>query len=182
MLFKLGDGDVEPRVFKHADVFEREQTTGPDRLRIGPRSRHIDLLLSMASTWTSPCMMLYVLLVPRRGLREPGRYESPIPLTFEEVEQFCVRFSEFLERDGRHHLWIASRDGELLVYDKHQWIYAYGDLAAYESILTANGLRRGTLDLPVPHCHHYHREFDDAEEELMAYWPWQHSPLRPGDD
>ncbi len=53
---------------------------------------------------------------------------------------------------------------------------------AYESILTPNGLRAGTLQLPVPHSHHYHSEFDHAEEELMAYWPWQHSPLGPGDE
>lgn len=92
-----------------------------------------------------------------------------------------ARFGAFLEQDGRHHVWLASPEN-MLVYDRHQCIYAYGDLDAYERVLRARGFRPGQAELPVPHTHHYHAQFDDAEDEVMAYWAWRHSPLRDGDE
>lgn len=183
MLHKLGAGPPGSQTtFAHPHVFERQQTSGPERLCIGSLGGHVELMLDLAATWNAPCAVLYVLLVPRRQKRDPGRYQSPPPMPFDTVAAFFDRFRTFFEMDGRHHVWIATTRGETLVYDHHDWIYAYGDLAAYETILNRHGIRPGQIELPVPHSHHYHHQFDDMEDELMRHWDWTYSPLHPDDD
>jgi hypothetical protein len=99
------------------------------------------------------------------------------------VTAFCRRFASFLQGDGRHHLWIGSTvNAGLLIYDQHDWIWAYGDLPAYVRVLQSRGFAEGEVRLPVPHSHSYHAAFDAAEDELAGYWEWSHYSLQPGDE
>jgi hypothetical protein len=184
LLPKLGAGEWHLRTpVRYQDVYGVEQTTGPQRLLIAPSDRHVEVLLSVAEVWRRDYYLLYVLLVPRRGKREPGRYQSPGPLSFDQVAAFCRRFAPFLRGDGRHHLWVGSTIGAgTLVYDHHEWIYAYGDLPAYVRVLQSRGFAEGEPHLPVPHSHNYNAAYDDTEDELAEYWEWTHFPLQPGDD
>lgn len=181
---KLGVGESTSETpVCYPDVWSEEQTTGPRRLLVGPASRHVEVLLSLAEVWRRDYYLLYVLVVPRLGKRAQGRYQSPGPLAFAEVAAFCRRFAPFLEGDGRHHLWIGSTAGAgLLVYDQHEWIYAYGDLLAYIDVLRQRGFAEGAVALPYPHSHHYHSSFDTEEDEVAAYWDWTHFPLQSGDE
>ncbi len=182
-MIKLGAGEDCRAAVTYPDVWQLEKTKGPERLRIGPASRHVEILLAIAESWPTEYYLLYVLLTPRLGKREPGRYQSPAPLSFERVAEFCRRFAPFLEGDGRHHLWIGSvGDAGLLVYDHHQWIWAYGDLAAYMQLLDSRGFMEGEVRAPVPHSHNYHSEFDAEEDEIFAFWDWKYFPLQPDDD
>src|SRR5690349_17252206 len=105
MLMKLTSGDWErPEPVRYGNVWERESTSGPPRLRIGPASGHVELLLNLAELWGGGYYLLWVLLVPRQGKRLPGRYQSPGPLSIEAVETFCRRFAPFFQGDGRQHL------------------------------------------------------------------------------
>lgn len=181
---KLGAGEWGLQTpVRYPNVYAVEQTTGPERLIVGPASDHVEVLLSLAELWREDYFLLYVLLVPRLGKREPGRYQSPGPLSFEEVATFCRRFAPFLQGDGRHHLWIGSTtNAGLLIYDRHEWIWAYGDIPAYVGVLTSRGLTEGEVVLPVPHSHAYNAAFDAAEDELAGAWEWSHFPLQPGDE
>jgi len=184
LLIKIGAGvyGTETPV-TYPDVWSVERTTGPERLRVGPSGGCVEVLLSLAKVWRENYYLLYVLLVPRRDKREPGRYQSPGPLSFDQVASFCRRFRPFLEGDGRHHLWIGSTAGAgLLIYDHHDWIWAYGDIAAYIEVLERGDFREGQIELPVPHTHSYHAEYDAAEEEVVEYWDWLYFPLQPGDE
>jgi hypothetical protein len=152
-------------------------------LFIAPSSGHLELLLALAQLWREDYYVLWVLLTPRLGKRPAGRYQSPGPLTFGEMAGFCRQFRSFFEGDARHHLWIGSTAGAgLLVYDHHEWIYAYGDLASYEELLLQKGLTEGDSELPSPHSHAYNAAFDADEDAVAAFWEWEHFPLAPGDD
>jgi hypothetical protein len=181
--FKFGrltpDGqDVE---FRYADVYDWERTTGPARLVVAPASGQIDLLLALAECWRGPFGVLYVLVVPRGG-GQAGRYQTPEPLMADELRSFLAAHRDFLEGDARHALWVASATGEgTLVYDRHNVIYAYGPLEAFEDVLRARGIRRGPVRFPVPHSHHYRPEFDPAERRLLSVYDWIRTPLRPDD-
>lgn len=181
---KLGAGEWDFQTpVRYPNVWTVEQTTGPQRLLVGPDSRHVEVLLSLAEVWGQDYYLLYMLLVPRRGTRETGRYQSPGPLSFEQVAAFCRRFAPFLEGDGRHNLWIGSTvNAGLLIYDKHEWINAYGDLPSYIEVLERQGFTEGQINLPLPHAHNYHAAFDAAEDELAAYWAWTRFPLQLDDD
>ena len=181
---KLGNGEwPAPQSVRYPNVYKTDLISGRPRLTVGPANQHVETLLSLAEIWGGHCYLLYVLLVPRRGEREPGRYQSPGPLSFEETARFCQRFAPFLQGDGRHHLWIGSTvNAGLLVYDQHEWIYAYGDVPGYIRVLQTKGFREGEINPPVPHSHSYNSIFDDDENELIAYWPWIHFPLEPGDE
>ena len=182
--FKFGHltaegADVE---YHYPDVYDWERTTGPARLIIAPRTGHLELLRELAACWKEPSWVLYVLAIPR-GAGEGGRYQCPEPLDPPALQAFLAEHREFLEGDGRHSLWVASIAGEgTVVYDRHNVLYAYGPLEAFEDILTKRGLRRAPVEFPVPHSHHYHNHHDASEARLLQAANWIYSPLRPGDE
>ena len=184
-LFKLGRGPIgeDEQEFAHGDVFLRESIGGRERVVLGAARGHVDLLLDLARGVEGPYWVLFVLVLSRQGSAEIGRYQSERMVGYEELEGFLDRFRDFLERDGRHHLWVATDGGaQQFIYDHHQRIYAYGAVDLAESVARARGMTPGEADLCVPHSHHYHASFDEDEAALLAYWPWRRTPLQPGDD
>lgn len=121
------------------------------------------------------------IVVPRVEEVSPGRYEAPSELSRQALLGFLAEFSEFLEGDGRHHIWVANPDYGTLVYDRHNVLYAYGPLDDYSAVLTARGLRTGVVEIPSPHWHGYHQENDAALRRLLARWPWKFKSLAPQD-
>jgi hypothetical protein len=174
--------DNEDVPFAYSNLWERERTSGPERLVIAPERDHLALLIRLAQLWSGDFGLLYVLLESRLGNRE-GRYQAPNVLGEFQLRAFAKRFGSFLEHDGRHHLWIASAiaPANTLVYDQHNLIYAYGDLDHYAEVLQQSGYRQGTVRFPAPHTHHYHATYDADEAALLQYWAWKRSPLQPED-
>jgi hypothetical protein len=184
-LYKFGwlpDGKNEER-FEYANNWAREKTSGPDRLVIAPRVQYIDLLQKLATCLQEPFLLLYILVVPR-GEGAPGRYQSEFPLTSSQLQEFLTSYSEFFEQDARHNLWIRSRfDDGLLVYDRHNLIYAYGPLERFIKILRSSGLSESEdVYMRLPHAHHYHEAFDSDAKRLHTNESWIISPLRQGDE
>jgi hypothetical protein len=169
--------------FTYPDIWVQEKTTGPDRLAIAPRHKQAELLIDLMSTMNGPFGILYVLVVPRGG-GMAGRYQCPEPLNADDVQSFLNRFRRFLEEDGRHSLWIASvNSSSLLVYDRHNVIYAYGDLERFKQVLLRHSLEeRVSLNLPDPHIHRYHAAYDELEDEILSSCDWIFSELRDSDE
>lgn len=90
--------------YRYPDLWAREQTTGPERIVAAPAASHIDLLIALSRVLPEPFGILYVLLVSRSD-QEPGRYQSPVPVSRAEMETFLHEFRGFLEGNGRHHIW-----------------------------------------------------------------------------
>ena len=131
---------------------------------------------------SAPFRILYVLAVPRAE-GEPGRYQAATPVPRHVVEEFLKRFRDFFEHDGRHHLWVAATSSsDLLVYDKHNVIYAYGQLPEFEQIALNCGMARAdSVQFPSPHIHKFNAAFDLEQQEVLRYWEWKHTPLREDD-
>jgi len=130
-----------------------------------------------------PYGLLYVLHTPRGGAAEAGRYQSPEPITRDQLFLFLEQFGSLLEGDGRHHFWVSAVDrSSLLVYDNHDVLYAYGPLDNFEAILREKGLTEvQEVSFPVPHAHHYNAGFDGMVDDLMNYWVWKRFPLQESD-
>jgi hypothetical protein len=175
------DGPYVPH--DYGNVYFEQPCGNSTRLVIGPSDNHIDLIIQLAAELKGdPWFVLYVLLVPRKGNREPGRYQSAPFATHYELSSFLSAFRSFFEGDGRHHLWVgsAANDG-LLVYDQHNVIFAYGPLDRFKAILDSQGFRQADFWFPMPHVHHYNDENDPEEERLMAEMEWTYFPLQRGD-
>ena len=163
------------------NVWQRDWTTGPERLIVAPAASPVDVLLQLTRVLQEPFGILYVLLAPRTGAKA-GRYQNPTPADREEMEGFFATFREYFESDARHHVWVASLpDQATVVYDNHNVLYAYGPLPEYEQVLAERGLRRGEVVFPVPHEHNYNSEFDSNEKQIMNCWHWVWSPLTEHD-
>jgi hypothetical protein len=68
------------------------------------------------------------------------------------------------------------------VLDRHNLIYAYGPLDLFEATLLRLGAHsHGLPEVPDPHVHQYHQEWDAAEGELLRTFPWNIKPLRQSD-
>ncbi len=180
--FGMLDSAGNDMPYRYPNLWSREQTTGPERIVAAPATSHIDLMIALSRVLPEPFGILYVLLVSRSD-QEPGRYQSPVPVSRAEMEAFVQEFKAFLEGDGRHHVWVASLpDHATLVYDQHNVLYAYGPLSEYESVLRQRGLQEGEVRFPLPHTHHYDTPFDGEAARLLAYWEWQRFPLIEGED
>jgi hypothetical protein len=146
--FKFGWNPEDPQKYEYPDVWSQERTTGPDRLVIAPSNDHISLMLVLSRVMMEPFGFLYVLTVPR-GPGTAARYQCAEPVIRQDSIETLLRFKQFFEGDGRHHVWLKSiSNSDQLVYDKHNVIYAYGQFPAFEDILSRRGMvksRNGTF-------------------------------------
>jgi hypothetical protein len=169
--------------FEYSDVWCRGKTNGPDRLVIAASKSQIDRMVELCGLMPEPYFVLYVLVVPRSD-SSPGRYQSPDPLSRADLSVFANRFREYFECDGRHDLWIGAPDNSfLLVYDRHNVIYAYGPLDVFEKRLRLRGMKEvADVVFPSPHAHEYNSKFDADEASILEYMSWKFSPLQEGDE
>jgi hypothetical protein len=175
--YKFGETEPVERAWSYAKVFARESS----RLRIASSEEQTVLLKSLLEKMPEPMWLLYVLVVPR-GEGDPGRYQSREPLSREQVLAFLDRFKNYLESDGRYNLWLKAEVGpDLLVSDRHDLVYAYGEMDEWAKVLTRLGWEEvdsKSLTLPDPHSHHYHEVFDDDAQQLLLSREWDYSKLR----
>lgn len=182
--YKFGIATPEERPWLPGKVFGRDTRGSVRCLRIAATENQVQLLDTLINKMPAPFWLLYVLVVPR-GEGQPGRYQSSEPITNESLNAFFARFRNFLEADGRHNIWIKFESGPaLLVWDRHDLIYAYG----FEEEWATDLLRAGwtevdpaAISLPDPHAHHYHAIFDDDSREILATMNWNYGPLREQD-
>jgi hypothetical protein len=169
--------------YEYPNLWDVQEINGPQRLILAPSRGHVALMMELCRELEGPFWLLYVLLLSRREEHAPGRYQSESELDHTAMDRFMRDFEEFLERDGRHHLWVHSAtDQATLVYDNHNVIYAYGPLVRFEHAIKSRGLRRAEVLFPVPHTHSYNPEYDADEARMLSSRAWHYSPLRPGDD
>lgn len=173
--------DVEP--YRYPNLWQIEQTTGPQRIVLAPATDQIDLLVELTRQLPEPFGVLYVLTVPRKGEHEPGRYQSEQPCSRSELEAFLDRFRDYFEQDGRHNLWVFSLPSRAqIIYDNHNVLYGYGPLESFASVAQSRGMTNGEVRFPSPHAHHYHAEFDADERAILGYWEWKYFPLQESDE
>ncbi len=128
-----------------------------------------------------PYLLLYILHTPRGGGKQ-GRYQSP-ELTAEQLRDFMAKFGGYLSSDARFDIWAFSPSQKTtIVWDRHNQLYAYGSLDQLSAVLRALGFVNGTAEIPSPHAHNYHKEFDSKADELLAEFAWYWTPLRPEDE
>ncbi len=183
MSYKFGaleeNGGIEHR---YGNLYRHEVYPEWSRVTFTTDDHPIRLMLEIAKNWDGPYGILYVLKVSRLG-NNSARYQSPSPCSFDDLELFAYTFQEFLEGDGRHHLWfIDVSTGRQLIYDNHNLIYSYGNDDQVMSLLETKGFTPGDPDIPVPHEHCYNREFDKCEDEIMEYFEWLEFPLQEEHD
>ena len=176
----VGDEHVP---YDYGNIYFEQPCGDGFRLVIGPSANHIEVLTELAAVFQQPWFILYVLLVPRQGNHEPGRYQSGPFETHSDFADFLQKFRDFFEDDGRHHIWVGTTTGNgLLVYDQHNVIFGYGPLDRFKRILAARGFRESDFWFPSPHSHAFQPKYDVDEERLMSAIEWKYFPLQPGDE
>jgi len=124
--------------------------------------------------------ILYVLHTPR-GEGKAARYESR-DLGVSEAIAFARHFQEFLSSDARFDIWFHSEyDQSLLVYDRHNIITCYGNTVDFIDVLVGNKYGEGRVEIPKPHFHFYHEQFDPIAIELLNSHQWVVKDLREED-
>ncbi|RSK32549.1 hypothetical protein [Hymenobacter metallilatus] len=123
-------------VYDYGKIYQLEETENYTRLKIGASNNQIQVMLELSACLAAPHFILYVLVTPRDGITASGRYQSPPIESRTALVDFLLDFKEPIETDGRHHVWIgnANNDG-LIIYDKHNVIYAYGPIDKYMTVL-----------------------------------------------
>ena len=151
------------------------------RLVAGVPSGNPDVFGRLVESLAPPFYLLYVLHTSR-GEGLPGRYQSP-ELSTAELSGFLAQFSPYLSGDARFDLWVHSpTEAATVVWDRHNQIFAYGPLTRYEFVLQNLGFSRGRVEVPAPHEHKYHPEFDSQAALVLRAFEWSHTPLREEDE
>jgi hypothetical protein len=172
---------VEGQSFNHSNLYEVQQVAGRSRVLIGSSGNEIKLVSDLCRDLRGPFGVLYVLVVSRLG-NESARYQCPVDLDHDELLMSLEAHRAFLEQDGRHNLWVHSFAGDgQIVLDRHNVLFAYGDVGRIVARLHDLGFRYGVVRFPAPHTHHYHSEFDQSEEAVLRAWDWIKKDLQPSD-
>jgi len=177
------DGNGNNIDHDYGDRYFRQPSGDTHRLVIGTSGSNIQLLDALAAVYgQQQYFALYVLLLSHAG-RPPGRYQSPIIANHEDLQVFLYSFQEFFEGDGRHHLWIGSPGcSDLLVYDQHDVVFAYGSIDIFEEVLIERGFTEEEFWFPSPHSHSFDPANVREEDAVLACFDWQFFELQPGDE
>lgn len=177
------DESGKPIDFQYGNHFFRQPCGDSFRLVISTSGSYVELLKRMARQFSvEQFYILYVLLLSHAG-REPGRYQSSLLEDDTQLDHFLDTFQEFLEGDGRHHVWVGGPGStDLLVYDQHDVVFAYGNLDRFEESLRSAGFQEQEFWFPVPHMHSYDPANSSVEEKLLQADDWKYFELQPGDE
>ena len=180
-LLKFGHPNGQPVLRENR--FHAEPANGQRaRLVITTEDSPVSLMRDIVRNWPAPFVILYALIVTRSDV-EPARYQSPWLDDIQSVDAFLTRFQNFFEQDARHAVWVSAPDhGLQIVYDRHELLFVYGDGERVGELLEERGFANGQAQVPVPHAHHYHAQFDQDFAALMDWWQWRSSPLQPDDE
>jgi len=138
-------------------------------------------LLALTAVLKPPYYVLYILHTSR-GEGDVGRYQST-ELSRDELNAFLARFSDFISGDGRFDLWVYSpSEKNTVVWDRHNYVHAYGPVAKYASALEALGFIQAPLPTLGDHIHHYREAFDGDARDMLNWFDWVRTPLRPEDE
>lgn len=165
----------------YLNSFVAEKTKGMPRLKIGAAGDPVVTMQTLSSLLSEPLFVLLVLHTSRCN-SALARYQSPA-IHRQGLQEFFSQFGSFLGEDARHDMWIHSQgDNATIVLDRHNLLYAYGPIEAFRAALLEMRFREGAVEIPVPHIHNYHPEFDVAERKILAWFEWSQTPLRPDDE
>jgi hypothetical protein len=152
------------------------------RVTIAPKSNQIDMVLEIVKGFEGPLKVVYMLFRPGSDFVVRGRYMCPDLLEYEDVEVFCKKFANYLESDGRHHLWIFSANDsgikQFLIYDNHRLLQVFDDIDRIKSLLAKKNFKEEDINVPEPHIHLSLPSNNVYEKELLSYWKWIHLPFR----
>ncbi|HSP14519.1 MAG TPA: hypothetical protein VLV78_07200 [Thermoanaerobaculia bacterium] len=167
--------------YVHQDTFQHELAGATERLVIAPSADPLGVARALVQELSSPVFLLWVLHTPRGGSRI-GRYQSP-PLQVTDADALLGRFAAFFEEDARSDIWVHSvAPAATIVFERHNLIYAYGDLPRFTAELIRRGMQKGKVHIPSPHAHNYHPDHDASEREFAASQSWSITSLRSGDE
>jgi len=122
-------------------------------------------------------------LVVPRGEGNPGRYEVNTP----SLQLSCSSFSRlinFLEHDAsRISGFVQLRAKGLLVYDRHNVIYAYGPLENFIEVYErAISISQEEVRFPSASCPLLPRRIRSDAKRILNEEEWVISPLRASDE
>lgn len=156
-------------------------SAGIERLGIALPRDGSDVFRQLAAYMPAPFFVLYILHTPR-GEGAPGRYQSE-QIDQSTLQAFLGRFGRFLACDARHDIWVKScNSNDLIVWDRHDDVFAYGDLARFAEQLRALGFEEGPIQPLGVHQHHYRSEFDEDARQVLGAFDWYRTELRPEDE
>lgn len=168
--------------FHYDKIYEEEKTINGGRLKIGTSLDQTILLGDLLTCLDPPFFILYVLIIDSDGYKS-GRYESPVLETLDDVLSFLNNFKDYLESDGRHHLWVGTIDGSgQLIYDQHDVIFAYGPIEQFKEKLSQEAFKEIEFDFPYPHVHNFHSENNNELKRLLNFWDWDRYDLEESDE
>jgi len=175
--FSIGELENTETEFDYGKIYEISETS----IKISANEKQVELLTKLVNNLNPPFYFLYVLVVSRteKGI---GRYQSPLFENRYELINFLVKYQEYFETDGRHHIWIGTTDNSgILVYDQHNVIFGYGAMNKFKKTISKIGYKEKEFEFPAPYCHSFHVENDDYEKSIVNYFDWELFPLQPQD-
>ncbi|MDR3692253.1 MAG: hypothetical protein P4L46_22920 [Fimbriimonas sp.] len=171
---------ADPVSHRWKPVYERVRTATDNTVVATVVGSGADLMLQLTENCPEPFAILYVLVVPRRT--QPGRYQLKEWMDRESLVAYLERYRAYLEGDGRHNLWVKCGDDSLIVYDRHETLYLYGDLDGFIKVLEHVGYGPGEVRVDFPHEHHYNYEYDGDEQSIVNSGDYTRFDLVPGQD
>jgi hypothetical protein len=164
----------EPKYEKEYAIIEK---AAGSKLIITPPKKQVKMMLDLfRKNKNHKYSLLYFLTYS-------GKYQSVNPITWDELETFCKKYTDYLETDGRHNFGIVDNDTkDTVIYDHHNILYVYGNLKEKIEILEKKGYKKvEKITIQKPHGHYFYSENNDTEDELIKNNDWIFTPIKNQD-
>jgi hypothetical protein len=155
----------------HQNLYHAQNISGVNRLLISTSGDPLTLLKQLLNFYGEPYRFSYFLINATES-GTPTRYELSL-LNRESLVGILDSYATLLRSDARHHIWIHASGGGTLIYDEHDWIYAYGSQSEIVEHLQSLGFADGIPEIPFPHLHNEDRSLDAEQEKMLEAYDWK---------
>jgi hypothetical protein len=183
-LVKICDDFFELNGLKYEKEYAVREKASGGRLIVTPDKDHVKMMLNLLAgeNKNHSYSIAYFLL---ESCKEAwGKYQSVKTLSWDELERFCKKYTDYLETDARHNLGIRDNETkDTVIYDNHNVLYVFGNLEEKIEILENNGYKKvDKIVIPKPHSHFFNTANDDNELEIIKNNEWIFTPVKIRDD
>lgn len=173
-LYKMGafdeEGKIRPHIFQ--DQFFLNSEMGAPILEIVTNNSPVELMLNLAEMFPGPYTAMYDLISPQTGFEE-GSYVWDKELGLVELKNLVEPKTAYIENDARHRLAVHINVlGLTLVVDEHNVLKSLPADGRIVLKLKSLGFAEQRFEIPFPHSHPIHAEYNEIEEEWIGDDRW----------
>jgi len=170
--------------------FEIKENAAGKKLIVTPDKDHIKMMLALLDGANKNHSYSIRYFIVGDSINNGKIYDMIKALSWDELETFCKKYTDFLETDSRHNFEIWDNEADdTIIYSNINMLHVYGHLEEKIKILESYDYKKvEKIFRPKEYGLFCYTENNAIEEELISNYEWKiksvkiHDPKGSEDD